>query len=355
MRDIAQELIDGIIDSCHLADPYSMMPCGLVCKGWLPRTRYHFFSNVQLNKRNIGYFVDLVDTSSLSILSFVREILLLYEDTPLDRKILARLHCCPNLVDIIIFACIPSEKRYLAWLESDDSFQTHLRAWSANSISLSSLELHFDTIRIPLPTITNFLTCVPSIKRLSIHGTKFKADDDLPPPITVQLQTLHISMVSGCPLFFSWLLSLPTVPRFKRIHFVGDPNGDVEEYFRRAGDGVECLTLAFNCPWRDAIAFQKSIFRYTTKLKNIHIMCKSCDICDVFPLLPASNLSYIGIESEGSVKEVPWRAIADALAKPRFRTVKRFLIDNDDEDSIDGREPNIKLLLQLANARGILE
>ncbi|KAJ6605188.1 hypothetical protein DFH09DRAFT_1422067, partial [Mycena vulgaris] len=74
MLELAQELIDQVIDWCHLADPDTMKPCGLVCTQWLPRTRYHLFFSATLSTANLASFVDLIDASSVKILYFIRKL-----------------------------------------------------------------------------------------------------------------------------------------------------------------------------------------------------------------------------------------------------------------------------------------
>jgi hypothetical protein len=71
MDDLAQELIDQIID-CWNLEKDAMGPCGLVGKIWLPRSRYHLFSRVSVNPRNLQSFVDVVESSSSPILTFIQ-------------------------------------------------------------------------------------------------------------------------------------------------------------------------------------------------------------------------------------------------------------------------------------------
>ncbi|KAJ6563639.1 hypothetical protein DFH09DRAFT_884965, partial [Mycena vulgaris] len=71
-----QELIDHIIDHCYWTASGSLKSCGLVCKRWLGRSRYHLFSHVHLPNPQLQYFVDVVESSSesLPILSFIRKL-----------------------------------------------------------------------------------------------------------------------------------------------------------------------------------------------------------------------------------------------------------------------------------------
>ncbi|KAJ7877646.1 hypothetical protein B0H13DRAFT_1535416, partial [Mycena leptocephala] len=73
-----QELFDEIIDHCYEGPggAAAVNTCGFVCKRWLPRSRFHLFSRIILDADNLPLFIDIVDTSSLPILSFVRHLTL---------------------------------------------------------------------------------------------------------------------------------------------------------------------------------------------------------------------------------------------------------------------------------------
>ncbi|KAJ6578667.1 hypothetical protein DFH09DRAFT_1148045 [Mycena vulgaris] len=49
MKNFPQELIDYILDDLH-EDKSSLVHCSLVCRAWLPATRYHLFSDLVLQR-----------------------------------------------------------------------------------------------------------------------------------------------------------------------------------------------------------------------------------------------------------------------------------------------------------------
>jgi hypothetical protein len=53
------ELTDRIIDFLH-ADKDALLPCSLVCKAWLPSSRYH--CSLSISSRNVDSFVELLTT-----------------------------------------------------------------------------------------------------------------------------------------------------------------------------------------------------------------------------------------------------------------------------------------------------
>ncbi|KAJ6468710.1 hypothetical protein DFH09DRAFT_1222093 [Mycena vulgaris] len=353
MHAFAQELYDLLIDSCHLADPKSMKACGLVCRRWLPRSRYNLFSSVYLSARTLASFVDLVEASSLPILSFIRALELYYDDAPPDTVLLERLHCCPNLTDIRIELRSLDPQAALDWL-MDESLRTHVRAWGNHAISISRLALAPGPLVFPFHTIIGLVACVPTISDLAVFNASITSEADVPPPFPLDLQRLTV-LGSGGHFLFRWLLSLPVVPALRHLSLlVYRPNKSIQTYFQRAGGELESLRVFL--PLGDSITPLRDIFPYTNKLEDVSIFCfRPVVIPNVIQLMPSSILNvFINFRTPVIEAAVPWPAIDAALAEPRFRVLQRFCIYRSEEQQQSSTPFNIKLLLPLANARGIL-
>ncbi|KAJ7087086.1 hypothetical protein C8R44DRAFT_820283 [Mycena epipterygia] len=91
MRTLPLELLDSILDlinsDCEKspASPSSLIACSLVCKQWVPRTRYHLFACIRLF-RNPGIdtvkpFLHLISSPLVTFTSSVREVRLYYQFT----------------------------------------------------------------------------------------------------------------------------------------------------------------------------------------------------------------------------------------------------------------------------------
>jgi len=73
---IPQELIDAFIDHLH-DDDKSLGNCGLVCKDWLPSSRFHLFDCLWLDALSgIGPIVGLLDHPLCTFTPFVRRLLI---------------------------------------------------------------------------------------------------------------------------------------------------------------------------------------------------------------------------------------------------------------------------------------
>ncbi|KAK0219224.1 hypothetical protein IW262DRAFT_1495110 [Armillaria fumosa] len=91
---VPAEIVDEIIDSIHrfpypahnvdkdrFAKPkdgrrLALKLCSLVCRAWLPRTRYHLFRTTTVSLMNHGVFMQLIASPNCSFLSFIDTIIL---------------------------------------------------------------------------------------------------------------------------------------------------------------------------------------------------------------------------------------------------------------------------------------
>lgn len=246
MRQFPQELTDKVVD--HSTDNKALKTCGLVCKAWLPRSRYHLFSRVILTAQNLTSFVDLIDSSSLPLLPFVRYLKLEYAGVALDVVYLSRLHRCPNLtsiaIEILEYTTSPTE-----WLDWDELLQTHIRSWSDNASSLVCFDLKFGVSMPPLHTIVNLMSCIPSVETLKIDGISAiaNASDTYPSYAPTRLAHLDIVVIfDDAASFFHWLLSLPVLPILKSLKYQGQflsGAQSLKTLIQRAGVELQSLTL----------------------------------------------------------------------------------------------------------------
>jgi hypothetical protein len=72
---VAPELIDTIIDMLH-ADRAALATCALVCKSWLPASRYHLFSKIIITRWNKPAISELLSSSRCTITSAVEHLVL---------------------------------------------------------------------------------------------------------------------------------------------------------------------------------------------------------------------------------------------------------------------------------------
>ncbi|TFK43060.1 hypothetical protein BDQ12DRAFT_674322 [Crucibulum laeve] len=77
---VPQEICDSIID--HLWDDLpSLSACSLVCRDWTHRSRYHFFYDIRLERRNdVTSFRRLLTTSAKHLVTLPRNLTIVFDD-----------------------------------------------------------------------------------------------------------------------------------------------------------------------------------------------------------------------------------------------------------------------------------
>jgi hypothetical protein len=129
---LAQELVDQLIDALYVADPDSMKKSGLVCTHWVARSRYNIFARVSVSATRLLPFVEIISSSSLPILTFIRNLHLDYDGEPGWLWNIDWIQPCPNLCAFGI--------RVGVQVEDLESLYPHLPSW-AESGSVSELRL----------------------------------------------------------------------------------------------------------------------------------------------------------------------------------------------------------------------
>ncbi|KAJ7921315.1 hypothetical protein B0H13DRAFT_1866698 [Mycena leptocephala] len=367
MRDFAQELVEKVID--HYAEPRDMASvkvCGLVCKRWSSRSRFHLFSRVILDKDNLSLFIDIIDSSSSPILSFIQHLTLRFAGRCLEDALLDKIHHCPNIRGIE--ACIS-----VVNADEIDNFYQSLQIpfWANNAPSLS----HFNfkcvdghIMGVEPGKIFDMIKYIPSMEYLGISGVSILMWDDtsavghlLPP----HWQALDIDVYLS-DRFLSSLLLLPTVPSLKSLrlnlstHLEDIPR--IEKYFQYAGGEIESLSLSIVLGIMEHNEEPKvvnSFLRHTPKVRNLELWISP--VVDVLSVLPSQEWDTITFVLYDHDCGICWGSIDLALSDARFSTLRRFIINRSAFDastrthSFTSRiTTETKLLMPLANARGIL-
>ncbi|KAJ6501203.1 hypothetical protein C8R47DRAFT_259607 [Mycena vitilis] len=365
MRRFPQELVDTVVDSVVTlaSDRDAVKTCGLVCQGWLPRSRYHVFSEVTLTAANIGPLVQLIDMSSCPLLSYVRSLTLHYNGGPFDLGDLERLHHCPNVTTLHIL--IGHRKSFMDWGTARDFLLPHLRAWSASAASLVHFDFKHRIMRraFPLSIMASIICAVPSAETLSLDfvPTLFMDTDNYPAYTPTRLSHLLIDLPGGClrdcNLLFDWLQSAPVPPPLKSLKFEGEygPEAGVPAltpFVQRVGSELQSLTLLMFENEGDAVDFLLPILQHTPKLRDLSFICWGPgDVLEIIPHLPVSSLSDLTVfVYEHHDQDVLWHKIDVAIAA--FPRLKRFWISSNTRPVLT--LPQKRRLFTLADARGIV-
>jgi hypothetical protein len=213
-----QEVCDIIIDHCH-DDKAALVVCGLVCRAWVPASRYHLFNEVKVvldNSNNVARLLERLRCSvaSRSIARYIRKVNIRYNNLKATEKELDLLYeALPTLRDTT---------RYLA-------------------IALDGFPLHFEKLYKVLPldritdveatlsnslyrfgnfdTLMDFFGSMPNLHRLSLEAITNppeKRDGVIEGAILLpQLRALTILFSDIIPL----LRALATPPLLSVVRF----------------------------------------------------------------------------------------------------------------------------------------
>ncbi|KAJ7115321.1 hypothetical protein C8R44DRAFT_223022 [Mycena epipterygia] len=369
MQDFAQEIVDEIIDNIGLNEA-GIGTCGLVCKRWLRRSRFHLFSSITLfdqgsGRQNVDSFFHLLDTSSHPLLSFVKVLDLRFDEEPFDDAHMTSLHSCSKLINLRI--TVDGHAAH----EVYRSLQIHIPLLGINSPSLSSLELQFST-DIPLSALTAIISAAPLLDFLYIWYLFAQIVHDGSPLPSCSLPHLKMLEIDGIhnsanPLF-TWILSAPILPIFETLTLqtvINGVNDPTEVYLQRAGPEIEVLELEVYAATSDqdsARAFERRAVQYCCGLRHFTLKSDHRDTSDILTLLRTISSSQLATLRLALVlpQVECWNRIDAALSGPQFRALKSFAAEErghptgESEDNLFEIYPELKLHMPLANARGIL-
>lgn len=190
------ELIECIIDASRYHSS-TLAACSLVCKQWLPRSRHHLFSSLDLSAdwnpepNSVTEFIKLIDTPNSTLIPYVRTVVLSKRSwgmIPVQNilGVLARSGVRPGFLHI---NCPTYEP-------------THLPIFSV-SLAHLTLYLHND---MPMATLVDHICAFPFLESLYIGGSARFSDS--PRPTSMALPPRFHTLVICNPVFATWVLSL---------------------------------------------------------------------------------------------------------------------------------------------------
>ncbi|KAJ7115315.1 hypothetical protein C8R44DRAFT_739905 [Mycena epipterygia] len=363
MQNLAQELVDEIIDNVGSPsyNKRDVATCGLVCRGWLPRSRFRLFSSITLSNsgsggHNVDSFFHLLDTSSHPLLSFVEALELDFTAGPFDDAQMVRLHHCPRLTDLRVKVGTPERESKAV----HRALQIHIPLLSINSVLLSRFDVETN-VHIRLSALIDIVSAIPLLKFLRISCVAIVHNGRILPPCSLpHLKALEIygDRNSANP-FFTWILSAPILPIFKSLTLrtvIDGVNDPIEVYLQRAGPAIEFLALeVFETIGHDT--FERRALGYCCELRHLKIEIAQLR-ADILTLLNAissprlATLEFIVMCGDRDEVAVPWNLIDQALAQPLFCALQNFSLVRRDA-WFRSLAPEAKSQMPLANARGI--
>ncbi|KAJ6461110.1 hypothetical protein C8R45DRAFT_538614 [Mycena sanguinolenta] len=351
MKRFPSELEDIAVDFCH-GDNATLAACGLVCRSWLPTSRYHLFSSITLTAQNVRDFLDIVTLSPV-VPSLVQDVELRFSGISLlDLEVVpilvrltrtARLTLRPARDEVTLAVCTSSLSRALP------------------SLGLRHLKFDFKSRFESLQQVIACACLCPNLESLEVGGSWMKRGDFAVPP---QLpKTLH-TLILTCDLdyFLTWFMGLedrmPVIQHLYLHHIAGREVVTVARYLQAAADNLKSLSLSF----RDNDAAEKLAPRLdlagSTALRDLQLEGHAAGVISCLAAcIPQLNLRTTEItltircrNGQDVVHAYPWVELDDKL-----RSTKRVtLVVIDPLTQKPRNDIALGILTQLTCAEGML-
>lgn len=171
MSKIPSEISDIVIDYLH-SDRDALAACALVCKEWLPGSRYHLFYTIWVNEQNFQQFLDTLNTPRCFWRRHVRHLHM----TGIRRYTISWL-CDANLAKLSTLEAV--DQLSLRNLDGyDDTQVARLSATLPGVKELRISHCHFQSLPHCMCMITPF-----SLKRLTLEENTYHNVTLTEPPI----------------------------------------------------------------------------------------------------------------------------------------------------------------------------
>ncbi|KAJ7609452.1 hypothetical protein FB45DRAFT_1126799 [Roridomyces roridus] len=394
MRDFSQEVIDLVLDEVAVSSDMdhpghsSIAKCGLVCRRWASRSRFHILRELWCEGPEIEQFLSLLDTSSFPLLAMARSLYIFFpSDNSYKREHLARLsEGCVSLTQVVMT---------IDWPESEDSdvdnvsysvfLETYLPVMGLRCGSHTHFEfIAFSDAEVSINTIAHILASLPALQEFKIAESTREphiviTEDEqagdlslLPFPAHLNVLDLH-GVVSGAGLFFDWLVSLPVLPAVDWLQiYAFERESDwnsLHAYTQRTGHHLLFLDIdseiGGETPFRSFIeatdsrprAEPRDLLRHASQLRHLSFQCRSpADVPDLLLKLTSIDLEEVLIVCKGDGRtvadadELTCRMLELVLKSKLFRRLERLSIENGDHASLFPAEARDSM--PLAHARG---
>jgi hypothetical protein len=257
LKQIPQEIIDQVID--HLYDDWeTLRTCALVCRAWVPSSRYHLFGVVNiyaLEYEQPGRYSSLIGHLDHPLCTFAPSVRVLYITSTVDGD--------PNLSDDWLDPLIPYLSKLLSvktlvgisiggwpnnhWhrLFKSTSFVNQITHLSLRYSEFVSFEQCMETIH-SFPSLET-LDCTNNYP----HGNP-DADEctlTLPPPPSLRILATCFHITGHWQLIWQWLHRSQT--RLSKIKLVSNVTSNISaakvstlnQYLRFLGPSLEILSM----------------------------------------------------------------------------------------------------------------
>jgi len=238
VKRLPAELTDRIIDHLH-SDKRALAMCSLVCKTWLPASRYHSHTEICLTVHNIQSFTELLNSPACTFFGHAVDVDISVYDDPDDG---------PGILSTISYRLFRLNIKSLRlngvnWDIRDEELEEVLRCLAA----ISALEMWEVTFSDPNQFV-KFATSFVSLERLSLPGLSFQTDDAAHIPsftLSPLLRFVDLNLSSDL-LWFLLAAQFPPLNHIKLSWITSDDLDAVQALLQFSGPSLHNLFLHFD-------------------------------------------------------------------------------------------------------------
>jgi hypothetical protein len=256
MARLPAELTDRAIDYLH-SDKGALAACSLVCKTWLPASRYHFFQRIRVTlvNNNVDAFVELLDSPASTFFMYALE-LQIYPVMPRhdrgerDEPHSARYIC--NAISHYLSRLKIKSLRffYVEWDITDEKLEEIIFGHFATIPALNMWDVRFSGPNQFIKFVTSFV----SLKELLFRITFGTHDFAHTTPFTLSPLLRNVDFTlreEGLGIHsLTWFLSEVQFPPLTSLSLftIHDEDLDVvQAVFQSLGPSVHRIHLYFQC------------------------------------------------------------------------------------------------------------
>jgi hypothetical protein len=239
MTRLPAELTDRVIDFLH-SDELALETCSLVCKNWVPASRYHLFQNLYLNPSRVQPFVELLNSPTSTILKHVLTV-----DISLSDGLLPGARVFETILPYLgRFVVRSLDLCHMRW----DPISKEMREGISRCFAgITVLRLIGVTFSCPEHLIELVASC-RSLETLGLCSLTFPYTTDIHSFILPsQLRTIDLLLFGNQPIL-SWLVSnaqFPAVNKVALYKIVHAESHAVQVLLQTLGPSIHTLDLFF--------------------------------------------------------------------------------------------------------------
>ncbi|KAJ7062129.1 hypothetical protein C8F01DRAFT_1251944 [Mycena amicta] len=339
MQRFPPELEDTIIDLLH-TDPPTLASCGLVCRSWLPSSRYHLYSDILLTAQNASAFTAIL-ASTPHIALLVRKVQIRFSDATL-RELVPILSELPRTTS-------------LAFRPTKDEVARNLTPALLQPVLLDATRIEHLTFdfKSRFDSLRQVIDCVclcPQLVSLELGGSWLRMGDFDNADLGgggggIQLPRALRALTLTCDLDYilRWFLQLengaiPDIETLVLHHIVRREVPAIAAYLQRAGPTLRSLSLLFrdnDAPGRLAnqvdFMHNPNLLQLALEGTTPHILACLLNLLPQLKLerltLTLRHASYYP-DAMQILEEFPWTVLDGALVdSPHLKRLEVVVLD----------------------------